>query len=264
MAKALGGQGVKVAVLNRTQAKGEAVAEAIRAAGSEAMAVSADVLDDASLIAVRDQVVAAWGGVDILVNGAGGNDPKATTAAETWLPPDPASDGGAGNAPAGLSFFDLDSAAFSQVFDLNFQGTFRPTRIFAAAMLGRPGATIINVSSMGSYQPMTKVPAYCAAKAAVNNFTNWLAVHFAPAGLRVNAIAPGFFSTEQNKHLLWTADGQPTPRTKKILEHTPLRRLGDPSDLCGALLWLCDPVAAGFVTGTVIPVDGGFLAYSGV
>jgi len=192
----------------------------------------------------------------VLVNGAGGNDPGASTAVETHadLP----------EAGGVQGFFELSPDAVDRVFDLNFQGTFLPTQVLGKALLGRPGATIVNVSSMGSYSPMTKVPVYCAAKAAVNNFTQWMAVHFATSGVRVNAIAPGFFSTEQNKTLLWNPDGTPTARTKKILDHTPLRRLGTPGDLSGTLIWLCDPDASGFVTGAVIPVDGGFLAYSGV
>lgn len=256
MARALGAAGYAVAVLNRTAEKGEAVARAINEAGGEAKAFCCDVLDRPSLEAARDALKAWKGGIDLLVNGAGGNDPGGSAGVETH-------EALAAN-PGLKGFFDLDPAAVGRVLDLNFLGTFLPCQVFGALLLGRPGATIVNISSMGSFQPMTKVPAYCAAKAAVNNLTQWLAVHFAPSGLRVNAIAPGFFSTEQNKTLLWNPDGSATARTQKILAHTPLGRLGVAEDLVGTLLWLADPAAAGFVTGAVIPVDGGFLAYSGV
>lgn len=251
MAEALAAQGVKVALFNRTLAKAEAVSQRIQAAGGSALAIAGNVLDEASLQAARDQVSQAWGPVDILINGAGGNNPLATTDNETCA--DPATKG----------FYDMDPEAFRGVFDLNFSGSLLPVRVFGP-QLEQTRGTIINISSMGSYSPMTKVPGYCAAKAAINNFTQWLAVHFAPAGIRVNAIAPGFFSTEQNKHLLWQADGSPTARTRKIIDHTPMRRLGKPEDLHGALLWLCDAGASSFVTGTVVAVDGGFMAYSGV
>jgi NAD(P)-dependent dehydrogenase (short-subunit alcohol dehydrogenase family) len=251
MAQALVDAGARVAVLGRTAAKGEALAAQLRAGGGQAMALAADVLSEPELIRAKDQVLQAWGAVDLLINGAGGNSPQATTAAETY-------------SPENTGFFDLVPEAFGQVFALNFTGTLLPIRVFAPSMVGRPGCSILNVSSMGSFAPMTKVPAYCAAKAAINNFTSWLAVHFAPAGLRVNALAPGFFSTEQNRHLLWDAEGNPTARTRKILDHTPAGRLGKPEDLCGTVLWLCDSTRSGFVTGAVIPVDGGFLAYSGV
>lgn len=259
MARGLAADGVKIAILNRTAAKGEAVAQQIRDAGGEALSLAANVLDRASLEAAREEVKKRWGGCDILVNGAGGNHPRGTTATETWQG---ASSSAATTGPG--SFLDLDEAGFRAVFDLNFMGTLLPTQVFLPLLLGRPGSTVINVSSMGAYRPMTKVPAYCAAKAALNNLTNWMAVHFAEAGLRVNGIAPGFFSTEQNKALLWNADGTPTPRAKKIVEHTPMRRFGNPEELVGALRWLCDDTASGFVTGAVIPVDGGFSAYAGV
>ncbi|MFT3830418.1 MAG: SDR family oxidoreductase [Opitutaceae bacterium] len=259
MARALGADGVKVAILNRTASKGETVAQEIREAGGEAIALAANVLDRASLEAARAQVQTLWGGCDILLNGAGGNHPRGTTATETWTG---AAKSAVTTGPG--SFLDLDEAGFRAVFDLNFMGTLLPTQVFLPLLLGRPGATVINVSSMGAYRPMTKVPAYCAAKAALNNLTNWMAVHFAEAGLRVNAIAPGFFSTEQNKALLWNADGTPTARAKKIVDHTPMRRFGRPEELVGALRWLCDDKASGFVTGAVIPVDGGFSAYAGV
>lgn len=256
MARALGRSGWSVAVLNRTPEKGEAVAQSIREEGGEAQAWACDVLDSASLARVRDGIAAWKGGLDLLVNGAGGNDPGGTTGVETHQ--------ALANSPGLRGFFDLEPEAVGRVLDLNFLGTFLPCQVLGPLLLGRPGASIINVSSMGSFQPMTKVPAYCAAKAAVNNLTNWLAVHFASSGVRVNAIAPGFFSTEQNRTLLWNPDGSPTARTRKILDHTPLGRLGQASDLTGTLLWLADVEASGFVTGAVIPVDGGFLAFSGV
>ncbi len=251
MAVGLGRAGARVVIVNRTAENGEAAAQEVRAAGGEALAVSCDVLSVEQLTAAKARVD-QFGGCDILINGAGGNHPAATTAGEVYQPGQP---GG---------FFDLTEAGFRAAFDLNFIGTLLPIQVFAHDMIGRAGASIVNVSSMASFSPMTKVPAYAAAKAAVNNFTSWLAVHFAESGLRVNAIAPGFFSTEQNKHLLWNADGTPSPRTQKILAHTPMRRLGVPEDLVGPMLWLCDPEASAFVTGVVLPVDGGFLAYSGV
>ena len=252
MALGLGAAGARVVIVNRTAEKGEAAAQAVRAAGGSALAISCDVLDTASLTAAKQRVDAELGGCDILINGAGGNHPAATTAGETYQ----------AGQPGG--FFGLTEEGFRSVFDLNFMGTLLPIQIFAHDMIGRDGASILNVSSMASFSPMTKVPAYAAAKAAVNNFTSWLAVHFAESGLRVNALAPGFFSTEQNKHLLWNPDGSPSPRTQKILAHTPMRRLGVPEDLVGPVLWLCDPNASAFVTGIVVPVDGGFMAYAGV
>lgn len=197
-----------------------------------------------------------YGPCDILINGAGGNDPMATTDCETY-------DQVTADAPDKKSFFDISKDAFSRVFGLNLLGTLLPTQVFACDMTAG-GGTIINVSSMNAFCPLTKIPAYSAAKAAVSNFTQWLAVHFANTGIRVNAIAPGFFSTDQNKTLLWNADGTPTARTHKILAATPMGHFGTPEELLGTLLWLADARASGFVTGIVVPVDGGFSAYSGV
>ena len=255
-AKALAQCGAKVAILNRTLSKAEDLAAEICAGGHEAAAFQVDVTDAASVEAAHQAVLAKYGKCDILINGAGGNHPKATTDQEYF---------DAAGMDAGVkTFFDLQDSDLEFVFNLNFIGTLLPTQAFARDMLGRKGCTIVNVSSMNAYTPLTKIPAYSGAKAAISNFTQWLAVHFSKEGIRVNAIAPGFFSTEQNKKLLWNEDGTPTPRTGKILAATPMGRFGEPRELLGALLFLVDSRAASFVTGIVIPVDGGFSAYSGV
>ncbi|MGI6333935.1 MAG: SDR family oxidoreductase [Saccharofermentanales bacterium] len=249
--RALAACGAKVAILNRTLENGQKLAREI---GDNAMAVSADVLSRASLEKARDIIESKWGPVSILINGAGGNNPLATTDDEQY-----------DQATTDVkNFFKLDYEGIRFVFDLNFLGTLLPTQVFAEQMAGMPGACIINVSSMGAYLPLTKVMAYSGAKAAVSNFTQWLATYFAKSGIRVNAIAPGFFVGEQNYSLLFDKNGHPTPRTEKILAATPMGRFGESEELIGTLLYLVSPEASGFVTGVVIPVDGGYTAYSGV
>jgi NAD(P)-dependent dehydrogenase (short-subunit alcohol dehydrogenase family) len=253
MARELARHGVKVAVLNRTAEKGKRVADAINQQGGTAISVQADVLDRASLEKAREEILAAFGKVNILINGAGGNHPDAITDSEVHS-----------GEPSGKSFFDLTEQGFSKVFDTNFLGAFLASQVFGEALLEAEAPVIINISSMSAYAPMTKVPAYSAAKAAINNLTMWMAVHFAPSGLRVNAIAPGFFLTTQNRDLLLDENGEYTERSQKILKGTPMKRFGQPKDLLGTLLWLVDEAYSGFVTGVTVPVDGGFMAYSGV
>ena len=255
-AKVLARAGAKVALLNRTQEKAQKYADEINAAGGVAIAYGCNVLDKAQTYAVAEQVLCDLGPCDILINGAGGNNPKATTDKEYYEDGDIDSDT--------KSFFDLDEEGVESVFNLNFLGTLIPTQAFARQMLGREGCCILNISSMNAFTPLTKIPAYSGAKAAVTNFTQWLAVHFSRQGIRVNAIAPGFFSTAQNAKLLWNEDGTPTARTGKILAATPMGRFGESKELSGALLFLLNNEAAGFITGVTIPVDGGFSAYSGV
>ncbi|MBP2656099.1 MAG: D-mannonate oxidoreductase [Firmicutes bacterium] len=256
-AEALAQCGAKVAVTDRSLEAARVVAERINSAGGIALPVAINVLERESIESARELINREFGLCDILLNGAGGNNPKGTTTNETFKVED------LDNKEL-VTFFDLDPDGIRFVFDLNFIGTLLPTQVFAKDMVGREGATIINVSSMNAFRPLTKIPAYSAAKAAVTNFTQWLAVHFAEEGIRVNAIAPGFFATAQNRSLLYNADGTPTQRTHKILAHTPMNRFGIPDDLTGTLLWLTDSKASGFVTGVTVPVDGGFAAYSGV
>ena len=254
--RALAQCGAKVAILNRTLSKGEALAEEVRAAGGVAMAVSCNVTDTESVKAAHEAVLAAFGKCDILINGAGGNNPRANTDKEYFELGD--------MEAATKSFFDIDEEGFRFVMDLNFVGTLLPTQAFAQDMIGREGCTIINISSMNAYTPLTKIPAYSGAKAAISNFTQWLAVHFSRVGIRVNAIAPGFFLTDQNHSLMYREDGTPTERSGKIVAGTPMGRFGKPEELLGALMFLVDEKASSFVTGVCIPVDGGFSAYSGV
>ena len=256
-AKDMAKQGYAVALLDRNLEAAETFAGQIRDDGGEAKAYYIDVLDKASLEAAREQIHADMGKCIVLINGAGGNNPRATTAKEYF-------EAGDEDRDDILTFFNLDKAGFDLVFDLNIKGVLLPTQVFAKDMIGCEHCSIVNISSMNAYTPLTKIPAYSAAKAGVSNFTQWLAVHFADAGIRVNAIAPGFFATQQNRALLFNEDGTPTARTGKILAATPMGRFGEAEELLGALRFLTDDTQSAFVTGVVIPVDGGFSAYSGV
>ena len=253
MAVELVRHGVKIAILNRTAEKGQQVADEITANGGTAISIETNVLDRESLVRAKETVLEQFGRVDILINGAGGNHPDAITSSEKYEVD-----------AEGKSFFDLDENGFSNVFSLNFTGTFLPSQVFGKELLKAESPTIINISSMSAYAPLTKIPAYSAAKASINNFTMWMAVHFAEAGLRVNSIAPGFFVTAQNKDLLIDGNGNYTARSKKIMEATPMKKFGKPEELLGALLFLVDESYSSFVTGTTMAVDGGFMAYSGV
>jgi NAD(P)-dependent dehydrogenase (short-subunit alcohol dehydrogenase family) len=255
MAKALAACGAKVAVMDLHLGAAQAVVDEIKKDGYIAGAYEANVLKKESLQAAHDKIVAELGPCDILINGAGGNSPKASTTDEFYAPK---------VSEDTVTFFDLKEEGFEFVFNLNILGTLLTTQVFAADMLGRKGCSVLNISSMNAFTPLTKIPAYSSAKAGVSNFTKWLATHFAKEGIRVNAIAPGFFSTAQNKALLWNTDGTPTARTGKILNNTPMGRFGEPEELLGATLFLSDSKAASFITGVVLPIDGGFSAYSGV
>ena len=255
-AKVLARSGAKVALLDLNEAAAQGFADEIVAEGGIARAYGCNVLDKEICKTVAARVMEELGPCDILINGAGGNNPRATTDKEYYESGDIDADT--------KSFFDLDESGVGFVFNLNFLGTLIPTQAFAAQMLGRSGCSILNISSMNAYTPLTKIPAYSGAKAAISNFTQWLAVHFSREGIRVNAIAPGFFSTKQNAALLFHPDGTPTARTGKILAATPMGRFGKTEELSGALLFLLNNEAAAFITGVVLPVDGGFSAYSGV
>jgi NAD(P)-dependent dehydrogenase (short-subunit alcohol dehydrogenase family) len=258
-AKALAACGAHVAVLDLKQEHAERVAREIQESKGSAIGISANVLEAVSLEQARAAIISKWGGCDILINGAGGNHPKGTTSKE-WLEKEDIFNAN----PEVTTFFDLDPKGIEFVFNLNFLGTLLPSQVFAKDMIGKKGATIINISSMNAFTPLTKIPAYSGAKAAVSNFTQWLAVHLSKVGIRVNAIAPGFFLTQQNHDLILTADGSYTERGQKIVAGTPMGRLGKEQELIGTLLWLVNEQATSFVTGVVIPVDGGFSAYSGV
>ena len=247
-ARALAACGAKVALLDINFDAAKAVAGDI---GENAIAVRCNCLEKESIQAAKEAVNEAFGPVNFLINGAGGNNPRATTDNETAA------------EEAQKDFFALDESGIKFVFDLNITTAFLVTQVFAADML-ETGGNIINISSMNAYRPLTKIPAYSAAKAGISNFTQWLAVHFASKNIRCNAIAPGFFVTNQNRALLFNEDGTPTARTGKILAATPMKKFGEVDDLLGALLWLADDGASGFVTGITVPVDGGFSAYSGV
>lgn len=254
MARAFAQSGAKVAALDLNENAVKELAESLKAEGFVCEGYRADVLDTASLEAVHQEVVRDLGRCDILVNGAGGNNPRATTSNEYHHEA----------AEGGKSFFDLEPDGVDFVFKLNFQGTLLPTQVFAKDMVEKKGGCILNISSMNAYTPLTKIPAYSAAKAGISNFTQWLATHFAGTGIRCNAIAPGFLVSAQNRALLFNDDGTPTARSEKILNGTPTNRFVDANELLGAALFLCDGRSASAITGVVLPVDAGFSAYSGV
>ena len=254
--RALAAAGAKVAMLDINEESVTNFAASIREEGYTAKGYRCDVLDKASLEAVHEAVLKDFGPCDILLNGAGGNNARANTDLEHFNPGDLEREV--------KTFFDLEQPGVEWVFRLNFIGTLLPTQVFGKDMVEREGCNIINVSSMNAFTPLTKIPAYSGAKAAISNFTQWLAVHFAPAGIRVNALAPGFFVTNQNRDLLFNPDGTPSARAGKILAATPMGRFGEAEELVGTLLFLVNNEAAGFITGVVIPIDGGFNAYSGV
>ena len=252
MAEALAMCGARVAIISRNADSCERAASRIREKGGVAIAAPADCTDARSVEICRDFIADKLGTVTLLVNGAGGNSPLATTDIEF------ASDG------EGKTFFDITPEGADFVFNVNMLTAFVCCKVFCKDMAAAKRGNVINISSMGAFLPLTKTPVYCASKAGLSNFTRWLAVHFASVGIRVNAIAPGFFAAEQNKALLYNADGTPAPRTQKILGHTPMSRFGEPEDLYGTLLWLADKSLSGFVTGITVAVDGGFSAYGGV
>jgi NAD(P)-dependent dehydrogenase (short-subunit alcohol dehydrogenase family) len=259
MAMALAECGAQVAILDLRKEAADKVADQVKAAGGQAIGVACNVLDRASLEAARETIRTAFGPCDILINGAGGNHPMGTTSKERLYKED------LDKVQEGFkTFYDLDPKGIEFVFGLNFLGTLVPTQVFTKDMARAGKGTVINISSMNAFKPLTKIPAYSAAKAAVSNFTQWLAVHMSTVGIRVNAIAPGFFLTDQNRGLLTQPDGSMTERGKTIIGHTPMGRYGKPEDLVGALLWLCSDEGAAFVTGTVVAIDGGFSAFSGV
>lgn len=258
LAKALAKQGHKIAILDLRKEAADKVADEINAAGGKALGFAANVLDKVSLESAKQEINTELGVCDILINGAGGNHPLGTTSNPFLQLED------LKNTTEGFkTFFDLDPKGIEFVFNLNFIGTLLPTQVFAQDMVGKKGCSILNISSMNAFTPLTKIPAYSGAKAAVSNFTQWLAVHFSKVGIRVNALAPGFFLTDQNRSLLTNSDGSLTQRGQQIIDQTPMGRYGVPEDLISTTLYLCDD-ASSFVTGVVIPIDGGFSAYSGV
>lgn len=258
-AEAVAQCGAKVALLNRTKEKSDVVAERINAAGGTAISIGVNVLDLEGLEEAKKEIHEKLGSVDILINGAGGNSPSGTTTKDYLFKEDLL------NKQEGVkTFFDLDPKGIEGVFNLNFLGTLLPTQVFLKDMIDKEGATVINISSMNAFTPLTRIPAYSGAKAAVSNFTQWLAVHLSKVGIRVNAIAPGFLLTNQNRGLLLKEDGTYSERAQKILAATPMGRFGEVEEMIGTLLWLLDSKASGFVNGIVVPVDGGFSAYSGV
>lgn len=258
LALALAKEGHHIGVLDLKKEAADKIANEINSAGGKALGVMANVLEKPSLERAKKEINAKWGPCDILINGAGGNHPLGTTSNSHFMKEDLKS-----TTDGFKTFFDLDSEGIQFTFNLNFIGTLLPTQVFAKDMVGREGCSILNISSMNAFTPLTKIPAYSGAKAAVSNFTQWLAVHFSKVNIRVNALAPGFFLTEQNRTLLTNADGSLTSRGSTIIAQTPMGRFGEPEDLVGTTLWLCGDAAA-FVTGVVVPIDGGFSAFSGV
>ena len=258
MGKALGHNGAKVAILDLNKGAAAKVANEINSDGGEAIGIEANVLKLESLKKAEQEVSKKFGNCDILINGAGGNHPTGTTTKEFLFAED------LNTKEEIVTFFDLDPEGINFVFNLNFIGTLLPTQVFAKGMVEKNNAVILNISSMNAFCPLTKIPAYSGAKAAVSNFTQWLAVHFSKVGIRVNAIAPGFFETNQNKKMLRNDDNSFTERAEKIISQTPMGRFGVPEELLGTLFWLINEKASGFVNGIVVPVDGGFSAYSGV
>lgn len=258
LANALAKQGHRIALLDLNKDAAEKVAYEISLQGGITIGLEANVLDKTSLETARIEITKRLGTCDILINGAGGNHPLGTTSNPYLLEDDLLN-----TAEGFKTFFDLDPKGIEFVFNLNFIGTLLPTQIFAKDMVGKQGCSVLNISSMNAFTPLTKIPAYSGAKAAVSNFTQWLAVHFSKVGIRVNALAPGFFLTDQNRTLLTNKDGSLTQRGQQILNQTPMYRYGEPDDLVSTTLYLCDE-GSSFVTGVVIPIDGGFSAYSGV
>lgn len=257
IAKALAEQGAKIAILDLKWENAQTISKKIIDGGGKAIGIEANVLDSNSLKKAHDLIINEFGTCDILINGAGGNHPKGTTSKTHLWKEDLESN------EELKTFFDLDPEGIQFVFNLNFIGTLLPTQIFAKDMVGKEGCSVINISSMNAFTPLTKIPAYSGAKAAVSNFTQWLAVHFSKVGIRVNALAPGFFLTDQNRSLLTDENNNYTERGNTIIEHTPMSRFGEPEDLVGTLLWLCSD-SSKFVTGIIVPIDGGFSAFSGV
>lgn len=258
MAKALASEGHNIAVLDLRKEAADTVAQQIKENGGFAIGLEANVLDKNSLLKAKEEINKLLGKCDILINGAGGNHPLGTTSNPFFQLEDLEN-----NTDGFKTFFDLDPKGIEFTFNLNFLGTLLPTQVFAQDMIGRAGCSILNISSMNAFTPLTKIPAYSGAKAAVSNFTQWLAVHFSKVGIRVNALAPGFFLTDQNRTLLTNTDGSLTQRGQQIIDQTPMGRYGEPEDLIGTTLWLCGE-GSKFVTGVVVPIDGGFSAYSGV
>lgn len=256
-AKELAAKGEKIALLDLNKEAAQSVADEIVKNGGIAKAYKVNVLEKESIEQAHNEILKDFGKCDILINGAGGNNPKCTTLHEEYVKGDE-------NAEDFLTFFNIDEKGFDFVFDLNIKGVLLPSQVFMTDMIGREDCSVLNISSMNAYRPLTKIPAYSAAKAAVTNFTSWLAVHFAKEGIRVNAIAPGFFVSNQNRALLFNEDGTPTARTNKILRSTPMGRFGEANELFGTVEWLLDETKSGFVTGITVAVDGGFSAYSGV